>query len=165
MASGILVAARCAQLSRLRASGNGHQGRRGFGLAVGGLAVAWISMLALVGPLLVDHEIDASNAAAADGNLPSAVSHAENAHKIEPWATSPYKQLGLLAELEGNYPAAIGHFDKAIDREEDSWLLYYLRARVEHRAGEGAAAQADFEEALRLNPEEKCLAGGFEGCG
>jgi len=122
-------------------------------------------MLALVGPLLVDREIDASNAAAADGNLPSAVSHAENARKIEPWATSPQKQLGLLAEAEGNYPAAVDHLDQAIDREEDNWLLYYLRARVESKAGDEAAARADFEEADRLNPEEKCLRGGFEGCG
>jgi len=165
MAAGVLVAARCAQLARLRATGNGHESRRGFGLAVVGLAVAWVSMLALVGPLLVDREIDASNAAAAEDNLPSAVSHAENARKIEPWATSPYKQLGLLAEREGNYPAAVGHFDEAIDREEDNWLLYYLRARVENRAGDEAAARSDFEEAQRLNPEEKCLRGGFEGCG
>lgn len=165
MASGVLLATRCAQLARLRATGNGHQDRRGFGLAVVGLAIAWVSMLALVGPLLVNREIDASNAAAADGNLPSAVSHAENARKIEPWATSPYKQLGLVAELEGNYPAAIDNLDKAIDREDDSWLLYYLRARVEHRAGDAEAARADFAEALRLNPEEKCLRGGFEGCG
>lgn len=165
MASGVLVAARCAQLARLRASGNGHADRRGFGLAVAGLAVAWIGMLALVGPLLVDREIDASNAAAADGNLPSAVSHAENARKIEPWATSPQKQLGLLAEREGNYPAAIDHLDQAIDREEDNWLLYYLRARVENAAGDGSAAHADLEEARRLNPEEKCLRAGFEGCG
>jgi len=165
MASGVLVAARCAQLARLRASGNGHADRRGFALAVVGLAVAWISMLALVGPLLVDREIDASNAAAADDNLPSAVSHAENARKIEPWATSPEKQLGLLAEREGNYPAAIDHLNKAIDREEDNWLLYYLRARVENAAGDEAAARADSKEARHLNPEEKCLRGGFEGCG
>ncbi|HEV2727718.1 MAG TPA: O-antigen ligase family protein [Solirubrobacterales bacterium] len=164
-ASGVLVAARCAQLARLRATGNGHEDRRGFSLAVVGLALAWISMLALVGPLLVDREIDSSNEAVVAGNLPSAVSHAENARKIEPWATSPRKQLGLLAEREGNYPAAIDHFDRAIDREEDNWLLYYLRARVENRAGDEAAARDDLEEARRLNPEEKCLRGGFEGCG
>jgi tetratricopeptide (TPR) repeat protein len=165
LAAGVLVAARCSQLARLRASGNGHEDQRRFRLAVAGLAIAWISMLALVGPLLVDREIDASNSAVAEGNLGSAVSHAENARKIEPWATTPYKQLGLLAEREGNYPAAIDWLDQAIDREEDSWLLYYLRARVEHSAGDEAAARADLGEARRLNPEEKCLDGGFEGCG
>lgn len=165
LAAGALVAARCSQLARRRAAANGHEDQRRFRLAVGGLAVAWIGMLALVGPLLVDHEIDASNSAVAEGNLASAVSHAENARKIEPWATSPLKQLALLAESEGNYPAAIDRLDQAIDREEDNWLLYYLRARVRQRAGEEAAARADLSEARRLNPEEKCLDGGFEGCG
>jgi hypothetical protein len=165
LAAGVLVAARCGQLARLRAAGNGHEQQRRFGLAILGLAVAWISIVALVGPLLVDREIDASNTAAAQGNLPNAVSHAETARSIEPWATSPYKQLGLLAESEGNYPAAIDWLGQAIDREPDSWLLYYLRARVESSTGEEAAARADLREAQRLNPEEKCLYAGFEGCG
>ncbi len=165
LAGGVLVAARCAQLARARVDGNGQPPRRRFGLAIGGLVIAWIAAVALVGPLLVDREIDASNSAAASGNLASAVSNAEAARSIEPWATSPYKQLGLLAELEGNYPAAIAWLDKAIEREEESWLLYYLRARVEHKAGDAAAAGADRREALRLNPEEPCLQQGFEGCG
>jgi O-Antigen ligase len=165
LASGVLIAARCAQLARLRAAGNGHEARRRYGLAIAGLAIAWISALALVGPLLVDHEIKASNSAAAEGNLASAVSHAETARSIEPWATSPLRQLGLLAEREGNYPAAVDWLGQAIDREGDSWLLYYLRARVENKAGEKATAGADLQEAQRLNPEEKCLYNGFEGCG
>jgi hypothetical protein len=165
LAAGVLVAGRCTQLARQRASGNGHEAPRGFGFAIAGLAVAWISMVALVGPLLVDREIDASNTAAADGNIPSAVSHAETARKVEPWATTPLKQLGLLAEQEGNYPAATDWLDKAIEREEDNWLLYYLRARVAYRAGNEPAARRDLSEARRLNPEEKCLEGGFEGCG
>jgi O-antigen ligase len=164
LATGVLVAARCAQLSGLRA-GDGHEGQSRFGLAIAGIAVAWISALALIGPLLVDREIKASNSAAAEGNLQDAVGHAENAHSIEPWATVPYKQLGLLAEREGNYAAAVGWLSKAIDREEESWLLYYLRARVTHKAGDEKAAREDQREAQRLNPEEKCLYNGFEGCG
>jgi len=164
LATGVLIAARCAQLSGLRA-GNGHEGQSRFGLAIIGIAVAWISALALIGPLLVDREIEASNSAAAEGNLPNAVGHAETAHSIEPWATVPYKQLGLLAEREGNYAAAVEWLGKAIDREEESWLLYYLRARVAHKAGNDTAATADQREAQRLNPEEKCLYNGFEGCG
>jgi hypothetical protein len=165
LATGALVAARCAQLARLHASGNGHDGQRRYGLAILGLAVAWIAALALVGPLLVEYELHASNSAAAEGNLASAVSRAETARSIEPWATSPYRQLGLLAEREGNYKAAVEQLGRAIDREEDSWLLYYLRSRVEHKAGDEAAARADQHEAQRLNPEEKCLYEGFEGCG
>jgi O-antigen ligase len=165
LAAGVLVAARCAQLHQARAAANGHGGERRYGLAVAGLAVAWITALALIGPLLVDREIDASKAAAANENLPSAVEHANTAKSIEPWAASPYVQLGLLAEVQGEYADAAGRMSQAIDREEDNWLLYYLRARIESQAGEIEAARADLREAQRLNPQEECLRDGFEGCG
>jgi hypothetical protein len=165
LATAVLTAARCAQLSKVRVAQNGHQGPRRYGLAILGLALAWLAALALIGPLLVDRQIHSSNAAVADGNFPNAVSDAEVAHSIEPWAPAPYKQLGLLAEAEGNYAVATERLDQAIDREEESWVLYYLRARVQAKAGENAAARADLLEAQRLNPEEKCLYNGFEGCG
>jgi hypothetical protein len=164
-AAGALVAARCGQLARERFAGNGQRQRRRFGLAVAGLAVAWISALALIGPLLVDREIDASNAASADGDFAAAVEHADNARSIEPWAASPYLQLGLLAESQGNFEAAADWLGEAIDREEGNWLLYYVRARIENAGGDGAAAQADLREAQRLNPEEDCLHDGIGACG
>jgi hypothetical protein len=165
LATGALAAARCSQLAALRAQGDGQGEQRRFGLAVAGLAVAWISALALIGPLLVHREIASSNSAAADGNLPGAVDHAETARSIEPWAATPYVQLGLLAESQGDYATAVARLTQAIEREEGNWQLYYLRARVEHEAGNEAAARADTREAQRLNPEEKCLREGFEGCG
>jgi tetratricopeptide (TPR) repeat protein len=165
LASGALVASRCRQLAQQRASGNGKPEERRFGLAVAGLAVAWIAALALIGPLLVDREIEASNDAAADGNVAVAIEHAENARSIEPWAATPYVQLGLLAESQDDYEGAADRLTQAIDREEGNWQLYYLRARVENRGGDTAAANADLEEAQRLNPEENCLREGYEGCG
>jgi O-Antigen ligase len=164
-AAGALVAARCRQLAHDRAQGNGQVDRRRFGLTVAGLALAWITALALIGPLLVDHEIDTSKALASDGNYASALDHAETARSIEPWAASPYLQLGLLAEAQGDYGTAAARLGQAIDREEENWLLYYLRARVEHEAGDAAAANADLREAQRLNPEEQCLREGPQGCG
>ncbi|HEX6206307.1 MAG TPA: O-antigen ligase family protein [Solirubrobacterales bacterium] len=165
LAAGALVAARCAQLAGARAEADGQGDRRRFGLAVAGLAVAWITALALIGPLLVDREIEASNAAAAEGQIESAVDHADTARSIEPWAATPYVQLGLLAESQGDYATALERLTQAIDREEDNWQLYYLRARVEREGGDAAAADADLAEARRLNPEEACLREGFEGCG
>jgi hypothetical protein len=165
LATGVLTAARCAQLAPAPGDADRGAEQRRFGLAVAGVIVAWIAALALVGPLLVDREIDASNSAAANGNLADATGHAETARSIEPWATSPLKQLGLLAEAEENYPVAVERLDRAIDREPDNWLLYYVRARIHHEAGEATAAEADLAEAKRLNPKEECLADGFEGCG
>ena len=167
LSAGALVAARCVQLARERAGsdGNGPGERRRFGLTVGGLALAWVVALALIGPLLVDRELDSSKAAAASGNLPAAVDHAETARSIEPWAATPYVELGVLAESQGEYELAAQRISQAIEREEGNWQLYYVRARIEHKAGDDAAASADLEEARRLNPEEKCLEEGFEGCG
>jgi hypothetical protein len=165
LATGALLAARCGQLASARAAGDGQRERPGIGLAIAGLAIAWITALALIGPLLVDREIDASQAAAAEGNLGVAVEKADTARSIEPWAASPYVQLGLLAEVEGDYATAAAKIGKAIDREEGSWLLYYLRARIQHEAGDEAAARADRRRALELNPLEPCLQEGWDGCG
>lgn len=174
MATGILVAARCGQLWRARAATRAREGvdvegettgeSRRFGLTIAGLAIAWLTMLALIGPLLVDHEISESNAAL-PGNIESAVNHAETARSIEPWAATPYLQLGLLAQAKGEDEEAIHRFEQAIDRENHNWTLYYLKAKAEHQAGQNEAAQADRAEAQRLNPLQTCLDEGFEACG
>jgi O-antigen ligase len=156
LAGGALVAVRCRQLSPVAAAGGGDE-RRGARLVVAGLVVAWLSVVALVGPMLVERELDASRDALEAGNVAAAVNHAETARSIEPWAASPYVQLGLAAEAQEDYPTAALRYTQAIDREERNWQLYYLRSRVEGAAGDEAAAQADIEEARRLNPLEECL--------
>ncbi len=173
IATGVLVAARCGQLWRARAAAGARRGdavdpaaeSRRFGLTIAGLAVAWLTMLALTGPLLVDHEINSSTSAARDGDFANAVSHANTARSIEPWAASPYLELGLVAQAQGAYPEAIHRFGQAIDREDKNWTYYYLRAQAERKAGQNEAAQNDLNEAKRLNPLETCLTEGFEGCG
>jgi O-antigen ligase len=159
-ACGVLVAARCTQLAAEVDPGSfAASEERRFGLAVGGLALAWIAAVALIGPLLVDRELDASKSAAAGGDLTSAVDHAETARSIEPFAASPYVQLGLLAEAGGDYATAAERLTQAIAREDRNWQLYYLRSRVEEEVGERAAAKADIEQARDLNPLEQCLRG------
>jgi O-antigen ligase len=159
LAGGVVVAARCRQLQRAAVPGNGSPGTRRYGLAVTGLAIAWISALALIGPLLVEHELDASRDDAKGGDIVNAVEHAQRARTIEPWAASPYVQLGLLAELQGDLDNARAHFSDAIEREDHNWQWYYLRSEVEHQAGEEAAAREDLQRARELNPEAGCLKG------
>jgi O-antigen ligase len=164
LAAGVLVAGRCSQLAAdPRRDREPSEGRR-FGLAIVGVALAWIAAVALVGPLLVERELDSSRSAAASGNTASAVDHANTARSIEPWAATPYVQLGLLAQLQREYPTAVARFGSAIEREDRNWQLYYLRSKVEHEAGEEAAAQADLEKAQQLNPRERCLREGWS-CG
>ncbi|HEX5761518.1 MAG TPA: O-antigen ligase family protein [Solirubrobacterales bacterium] len=164
LAAGAAVAARCAQLGRGAELDGSARENRGFWLAVGGLAAAWISAIALIGPLLVERGLDASRDAAAAGNLASAVEHADNARSIEPWAASPYVQLALISEAQRDYAVAAERLTQAIDREDRNWQLYYLRSRVERAAGDTAAAKADIERARQLNPLEECL-NGIPDCG
>jgi tetratricopeptide (TPR) repeat protein len=155
----VAISARCAQQAPAGAPASPEEGRR-WALTAAALAVAWVSAVALVQPLLVEHEITASREAAAAEDLPGAVDHAERARTIEPFAASPYVQLGLLAQLQGEYEAAISHFTNAIDREEENWQWYYLRSKVEREAGDDAAAEADLEKARELDPLEPCLKSG-----
>jgi O-antigen ligase len=157
LAAGVMVAVRCAQLAPSHQALTDRASGRRYGLAVAGLAAAWVAAIALVGPLLVDREIKSSQSAAAEGNFATAVDHASTARSIEPWAASPYVQLGQLAEIQGDYPTATADFTDAIEREEDNWQWYYLRSKAEHGAGSEAAAQGDLSRARRLNPESKCL--------
>lgn len=165
LAGGVVVAARCGQIAAGREPGRRQTDSRRYGLAVAGLVVAWIAAVALVGPLLVERELDSSRAAAAGGNLPSAVDHADTAHSIEPWAASPYVQLGLLAQLQRDFPSAIEDFTHAIEREDQNWQWYYLRSKAEHEAGDEEAALGDIEKARELNPLARCLHEGWSGCG
>jgi O-antigen ligase len=164
LAGGVVVAARCAQLGQARAAANGKTERRRYGLAIAGLAIAWIAAIALVGPLLVDREIDASRNDAAAGDVGGAIDHAKRARSIEPWAASPYVQLGLLAELNGEYETAAIEFSHAINREDHNWQWYYLRSKVEHEGGDNAAALVDLRKARELNPIAECLRSGWN-CG
>jgi O-antigen ligase len=166
LAGGVLVGVRCAQLAPsadLDLDGDRRENRR-FGLAVASVAVAWIAAAALIGPLLVSREIKASQNAAASGDIASAVDHAKTARSIEPWAASPYVQLGLLAELQEDYPGAVLAYTDAIEREDRNWQWYYLRAKAEREADETAAAEADLAKARELNPLAACLNNGAE-CG
>jgi O-antigen ligase len=160
LAGGVVVAARCGQIAAdpRRPASSKADGRR-FGLIVTAVVLAWVSAIALVGPLLVEREIDSSRAAATREDFGAAVDHASTARSIEPWAASPYVQLGLLAERQGDYRAAIEHFGHAIEREDRNWQWFYLRSRVEHEAGEVATAKADLERARELNPQAPCLVG------
>jgi len=54
---------------------------------------------------------------------------------------------------------------QAINREDRNWLLYYLRSKIEHEAGDSASARADLRRAQQLNPLESCLREGWDGCG
>jgi O-Antigen ligase len=99
-----------------------------------------------------------SQAAFAAGNGPRARSEALAAKAVEPWAASPYLQLGFIAAAEHQYPEAVRWGVEAIRRSRDDWSLWAALANFETRNGNIPAARRALAEARRLNPHSPYLA-------
>jgi hypothetical protein len=92
------------------------------------------------------------------GDGPRARSEALAAKAVEPWAASPYLQLGFVAEAEHAYPEAVRWGREAIQRSRRDWSLWAAQAFFETKNGNVGAARRDLAEARRLNPHSKALA-------
>jgi uncharacterized membrane-anchored protein len=86
------------------------------------------------------------------GDGARARSEALAAKAIEPWAASPYLQLGLVSEAEGDLPTASHWLKEAIRHSERDYTLWATAARIEIKRGNTRAARRDLGEARRLNP-------------
>ena len=102
--------------------------------------------------LAADSHMRNSQTAFKAGNAARARSEALAAKAIEPWAASPYLQLGLVSEAEGNYTTAARWLDAAISHSRRDWTLWLTAARIETRRGDVGSARRDLAEARRLNP-------------
>jgi tetratricopeptide (TPR) repeat protein len=73
----------------------------------------------------------------------------------------PDAQIGDIQRLKQHYPDAIAAYNKAIDRVktqgQTAWLLYYSRGIAYDRSHQWPAAQADFEHALALAPDQPAV--------
>jgi tetratricopeptide (TPR) repeat protein len=98
-----------------------------------------------------------SEAAFTAGDGARARSEALAAKAVEPWAASPYLQLGFVAEAERHYAEAARWAHEAIKRSRNDWSLWASAAKFEAEAGNIRAARRDLAEARRLNPHSTVL--------
>lgn len=108
--------------------------------------------------LLVAVELSASQSAAGKGLLGAARSHAVAATRIEPWAATPYLQLALVEESEGDLAAARLAIAASISRDEDDWRPWLVASQLETRSGRSAAAARSLARARALDPRSTMLA-------
>lgn len=101
-----------------------------------------------------------SQASVRAGDGARARSEALAAKAIEPWAASPYLQLGLVSEAEGNYASAARWLDEAIKRSRRDWTLWITAARIDIKAGQLGSAARDLAEARVLNPHFQLFGSG-----
>jgi hypothetical protein len=132
--------------------------RERFGVLRPALALlAVVAILPQVVLLAADIHIRNSQDAVAAGNGARARSEALAAKAVEPWASTPYLQLGLVSEEQVEYPEAARWLNEAISRSSRDWSLWYIAARVEAEAGAISVAKRDLDEARRLNPLSPCF--------
>jgi tetratricopeptide (TPR) repeat protein len=132
------------------------RGRLAVGVAtfVVGIAAILASGILFLAQVSVGQSQDAVDR----GDLTAAAQDARDATDIEPWAAQPYLQLALVEELGGDLAAAKHYVDEAIDRAPDNWQLWFIKTRLEVKAGDGAAARASLARAHELNPDAPFLA-------
>lgn len=129
-----------------------------FGVVRPALAlVAVAAILPQVVLLAAGIHIHNSQEAVAAGNAAKARSEALAAKAVEPWAATPYLQLGLVSEGQVDYAEAARWLDKAIKRSRRDWTLWYTASRIEAEGGRIGLAKRDLDEARRLNPLSPCF--------
>jgi tetratricopeptide (TPR) repeat protein len=118
-------------------------------------ALALIAVIAIVPQVVVlsaGVHLNNSHAAAAASDPARAQREALAAKAVEPWAASPYLQLGLLAQDEGQYADARRWLGLAIDRSRQNWVLWYTASQIDKNLGELRVAARECEHARALNP-------------
>jgi tetratricopeptide (TPR) repeat protein len=79
-----------------------------------------------------------------------------NALRLDPSYAQPHFSLGAIAEMRGNYTLAQFHFQRAIEKEPQNALAYYIagRQRFIHAAGRDDQRQAFLllSRSVGLNP-------------
>lgn len=126
-------------------------------------AIALIAVAAIIPQYVVlaaGSHLRNSQAAYNAGNGTRAWSEALAAKAIEPWAASPYLQLGLIAEREGHLDTASHWLDEAISRSRRDWSLWLTAARIEIKDGKVGPARRDLAQARLLNPNSPIFHGG-----
>jgi len=94
-----------------------------------------------------------------NGDLIGAIETLRAALEIKPDGISLWQSLGDVLRQNGDLAEARDAYTKSIallpaPDIRPAWQLYYARAIVEHRADNWPAAEADFRQALALNPNQ-----------
>lgn len=126
-------------------------------------ALALVAVAAIVPQYVVlsaESHLGNSRAAFNADDAGEARSEALAAKAIEPWAASPYLQLGLISEAEGNFKSASRWLHEAIERSPRDYSLWVIAARIEGKRGRAGPAVRDLHEARRLYPSSTAFGGG-----
>jgi hypothetical protein len=128
-------------------------------LVVASIAIAAVLAIVSEGDrLLGQTKIDASQSATSRRDLRTAFANAIDARDLEPWAATPYLQIALVAEEQGDLATASQAIIESIDRDPDNWRLWLVRSRIETKRGMVGSGLRALRRARSLNPRSPLFA-------
>jgi tetratricopeptide (TPR) repeat protein len=107
---------------------------------------------AILVPLTEQLAINQSQAAAARGQLSTALRDSLTAQRLEPYAAGPRLQEALVLEEAGELESAAAAAQAATARGSTDWTTWLTLARIDARRGAAVAAVAALGRARALNP-------------
>ena len=114
--------------------------------------LALAALLAVALPMAAARDLAQSRAAAGRGDLRGALSAANAAERVQPYASSPALQQALVLEQAGQLPAAREAAVRAVNADATNWQPRVVLARIEAELGLRAQALAAFTRARQLDP-------------
>ena len=95
-------------------------------------------------------------AAAADGEVATALEHARRAASLDPLAVSPLLTESLLLQQLGRNREALARVQQAARLQPQNYEVWYALGALQHGVlGRDKAARAAFTRALALNPHDR----------
>lgn len=143
------------------AAGRGPRGEpaaRGRGSRVATAIVAAIAIGLIAVPLASTRALRGSQAEVRAGDLAAALTLADQARSLQPYAATPRLQRALVLERAGALTAAAGAVAEAVRRSPQDWRLWLVRSRIEARRGKIDASVGAYRRASSLNPRSAMFA-------
>ncbi len=119
---------------------------------VGAVVLGLACLVAIGIPLTTTNDVRKSQAAAATGDLPLALTYARAAARVEPGAASAQLQMAQVLEAQGRLGAAVATARRATADESDNWSNWLVLSRIEAEAGHARASVSAYRRARSLNP-------------
>ena len=107
------------------------------------VAVSAAALVAIAIPYGANEAISASQAAFAAGNPHAALSDAETAQTLQPYAATPRLQRAVILEAMGDLPQSRAAIAQAVAREPSNWQIWLVDSRIQAESGHPHVAVRD----------------------
>jgi len=128
----------------------GSGGPRKAGLRIAAVAGSLLAIVVIAVPMLGNQAFESSQMLVREGDFEGALSKAERAVGLQPYAASPRVQEAQVLELLGRHREAVVVARQAIDREEGNWRNWLVYSQLLRKSSSNLADRA-LERARALN--------------